>query len=187
MRSLTRLAFLTVAMSVGLVAAAAGQQPTVVADLLQDLNDVESKLTQLARAIPADKYDWRPGEGVRSVGEVFKHVAADNWLLASAAGSPAPPATGIKHEDYNTAGAYEKRQLGRDAIVTELEQSLAHFMAAVSGTPAARLGSKTQVFGGEYTVQQLLIIGTTHLHEHLGQMIAYARSVGVVPPWSRGQ
>ncbi|HWP37569.1 MAG TPA: DinB family protein, partial [Gemmatimonadales bacterium] len=142
MRSLTRFTFLGLALALSLAAPLAGQQPTVVADLVNDINDVESKLMQLARAIPADKYDWRPGAGVRSVGEVFKHVAADNWLLASAAGSPAPSTTGIRHEDYNTAGAYEKRQLSRDAIITELEQSLAHFKAAVSGTPSSKLGGK---------------------------------------------
>jgi len=36
------------------------------------------------------------------------------------------------------------------------------------------------------TTRRAMWIGaTTHLHEHLGQLIAYARSNGVVPPWSR--
>lgn len=186
MRTLTRVTLVGLALAFGLVAPVAGQQPTVVTDLVRDISDVESKLMQLAREFPADKYGWRPGEGVRSVGEVFMHVAADNYLLSSAVGSAAPATTGIKHEDYNTAAAYEKRQLGRDAIIAELEKSLTHFKAAVSGTAAAKLGTNVSVFGGNYTVQQLLILATTHLHEHLGQAIAYARSNNIVPPWSRG-
>lgn len=55
----------------------------------------------------------------------------------------------------------------------------------MSGTPADKLGTSLKLFGQDFTVQQLLILATTHLHEHLGQAIAYARSNGIVPPWSR--
>jgi hypothetical protein len=40
------------------------------------------------------------------------------------------------------------------------------------------------VFGSSMTGLDLWVLTTTHLHEHLGQLIAYARSNGVVPPWS---
>jgi uncharacterized damage-inducible protein DinB len=182
----TRGALSTAVLVAALAAPAVGQEPTgIVGDLLKDIVEVEGKLMGLAREIPPDKYGWRPGEGVRSVGEVFMHIAADNYLLSAAIGKGAPASTGITHEDYNTAMAYEQRKLSRDAIINELQASLTHFKAAVSGTPVSKLASSTRVFGGDYTVQQLLIIATTHLHEHLGQMIAYARSNGIAPPWSR--
>ena len=62
---------------------------TMVSDLMSDVTEVEQKLVSLARAMPAEKWSWRPGTGVRSVGEVFQHVAADNYLLPAFAGTPA--------------------------------------------------------------------------------------------------
>ena len=163
----------------------AAQQPALIADLLRDIGEVEQKLVGLANAMPADKYDWRPGEGVRSVGEVFKHVAADNYLLATAVGAVPPSPTGIKAEDYGTVQAYEARKADREAIIAALEASFAHVKEAIAGTSAEKLAEKVRIFGMELTVQQLWILETTHLHEHLGQSIAYARSNGVAPPWSR--
>ena len=189
---------LRLALAAALIAAtalpAAAQQPTtargaatgLTADLLTDLGQLEKKMVGLARAIPADKYAWRPGQGVRSVGEVFLHVAADNYLLPATLGHAADPATGIKSGDFKTAQAYESRPLDRDATIAELEKSFAHLRKSLSGTPAARLSERVALFGQTFTVQQTWILTTTHLHEHLGQMIAYARSNGVVPPWARG-
>jgi uncharacterized damage-inducible protein DinB len=176
----TAAALLTLA-----TAAGSAQETGLIADLLRDIGEVEEKLVGLARAIPADKYDWRPGAGVRSVGEVFMHVAADNYLLATGAGAAAPAATGIKAEDYGTVQAYETRKLARDAIIAELEASFAHVKKTMSGPAGGRLSDKVKLFGQDFTIQQLWILEATHLHEHLGQAIAYARSNAIVPPWSR--
>ncbi|MGD8277668.1 MAG: DinB family protein [Gemmatimonadota bacterium] len=173
------------AASLALLASTAAAQSATMADLLRDVGQVEQKLVGLARAMPADKYDWRPGEGVRSVGEVFQHVAADNYLLSAGAGMAAPAATGIRAEDYNTAVAYENRELGRDAIIAELEASFAHVRKAMMATTDSRLKESVSLFGGQMTVQALWVMEVGHIHEHLGQSIAYARSNGVVPPWSR--
>ena len=169
-------------------APASASAPTgLTADLLRDVDQVEKKMLQLARAVPADKYGWRPGQGVRSIGEVVMHVAADNYLFGAMLGNAADPATGIKRDDYKTAQAYERRQLGRDAAIAELEKSFAHLRKTLSATTPAQLGESVSMFGQTFTVQQTWIMATTHLHEHLGQLIAYARSNGVVPPWSQGQ
>lgn len=136
--------------------ASAQQEPSLVTDLLRDAAQVEEKLVGLAEAIPESAYAWRPGEGVRSVAELFKHVISDNYLIGGIPGPLPPATTGIDPTDYRTAGAFEARALTKAQIVAE---------------PATR--------------QQLWILAVTHLHEHLGQGIAYARSNGVVPPWSR--
>ena len=73
----------------------------------------------------------------------------------------------------------------RDQAVAALEKSFAHLKKAMAETPDARLDSTVKFFGQDRTVRQVWIATTTHLHEHLGQAIAYARSNGVVPPWSR--
>ncbi len=159
--------------------------PNVMADLVKDVSQVEEKLVSLAKAMPAEKYGWRPGKGVRSVGEVFQHVAGDNYLLPAMLGTPAPDSTGIKGEDYKTAVAYEQRKISKDAVIADLQTSFAHLKAAMHATPAARLGDEVSFFGQKSTGQGVWISGTTHLHEHLGQSIAYARMNGVVPPWSK--
>lgn len=159
--------------------------PNVMADLVKDVSEVEEKLVSLAKAMPAEKYGWRPGKGVRSVGEVFQHVASDNYLLPAMLGTPAPDSTGIKGEDYKTAEAYEQRKISKDAVIADLQTSFAHLKAAMQATPAARLGDEVSFFGQKSTGQGVWIGGTTHLHEHLGQSIAYARMNGIVPPWSK--
>jgi len=159
--------------------------PNVMADLLRDVSEVEEKLVSLAKAMPAEKYGWRPGKGVRAVGEVFQHVAGDNYLMPAMLGTPAPDSTGIKGEDYKTAEAYEQRKINKDAVIADLQTSFAHLKAAMQAAPAARLGDEVSFFGQKSTAQGVWIGATTHLHEHLGQSIAYARMNGVVPPWSK--
>lgn len=119
------------------------------------------------------------------MGEVFQHVAADNYLLPAFAGAAPPSATGIKSDDYATVRAYETRAADRTTIIADLEASFAHLKQAMSATPAAKMGENVSLFGREVTTQQMWVLATTHLHEHLGQAIAYARSNGVKPPWSR--
>lgn len=163
-----------------------GQQPAgLMGDLLRDVSQVEKKLVGLARAMPEGKMTWRPGEKVRSVGEVFLHLASDNYLLPALVGVAAPAKTGIDPKDFGTLAKYEKQALGKDAIVKEMEESFAHLATSMRGMPDSRLEEKVKVFGQDMTVRQLWILTVTHLHEHLGQSIAYARSNDVVPPWSK--
>ncbi|MGQ0639693.1 MAG: DinB family protein [Gemmatimonadaceae bacterium] len=176
---------LTAAAMLAISAVSSAQTAPVIADLLIDVGQVEEKMLQLAKAMPADKFDWRPGTGVRSFGEVVLHVAADNYLIPAVAGVEADPSTGIKGSDYNTAVAYEQRKMARDAAIAEMEKSFAHLKRAMQGVTAQRLGEKVTMFGQTFTIQQTWILATTHLHEHLGQVIAYARTNGVKPPWSR--
>lgn len=157
----------------------------LVVTLLKDIEGVSEKFMGLARAIPADKYDWRPDPGVRSVREVLLHVASDNYLLPALAGTVAPAATGIDLKDFKSVERYEKRPLSRDSVIAELERSFTHLGHAMAKTTASNLADTVNMFGQQSPVQDLWITTTTHLHEHLGQSIAYARSNGVKPPWSR--
>jgi uncharacterized damage-inducible protein DinB len=156
----------------------------MVDNLLTQEATVRDKLMALAEAIPEEDYDWRPMEGVRSVGEVFQHVAADNYLLPAIAGVAAPESTGIMADDYATVQAYEGRDLGKAEIVAQMEASFDHLESAVGAT-RGDLDASYQAFGGDFTGGGLWTMAVTHLHEHLGQAIAYARSNEVVPPWSR--
>jgi uncharacterized damage-inducible protein DinB len=167
------------------VPAVAQSAGSITADLLSDVTGAEKKFVDLAKAIPAEKYDWRPGAGVRSVGEVFRHVASDNYLIPAALGFPSDPTTGIKGEDYKTAMAFEVRKSTKEATIADLEKSFAHLKKSMQATPDSKLGDTVKLFGQPFTMQHAWVVGTTHLHEHLGQLIAYARTNNVKPPWSQ--
>ena len=166
-------------------AQAAATSPAVVDALLRDIGQVEEKLLALAEAIPESSYSWRPAEGVRSVSEVLIHVAADNWFLPTVAGVAAPAETGIRSGEYPTVQAYEGRAMNRAEAIAAVRASFAHLRAAMQDTDDELLARTLSIFGMEMTGLDLWVMTTTHLHEHLGQVIAYARSNHVVPPWSR--
>jgi len=156
----------------------------LMGDMHRDVNDVQKKLVDLAKAIPEAAYSWRP-TGARTTGEVLLHVAADNYLIPISMGKPAPATTGISATDYKTAEMFEKRKLTKDQIVAELEASFKHLHEAMGLTTDANLKENIKFFGEDWSRQRAMLATVTHLHEHLGQMIAYARSNNVAPPWSR--
>jgi uncharacterized damage-inducible protein DinB len=121
---------------------------------------------------------------VRSVGEVFQHISADNYLIAAATGTAAPAETGIKASDYQTAVAYEAKKMSRDAVIAEIEKSFAFLKKVLNELPAAKL-AQPSAFGPNSTNQSVILLAATHVHEHLGQLIAYARMNNIVPPWSK--
>ena len=180
------LSFATVAAVLLTVGGSAHAQTRegLMGDLLKDISDVETKVMALAKAMPDSAYAWRPGPGVRSTGEVFQHIAADNYFMPALMDKPAPKDTGITKE-YKTAAAFEKKPMDRAAVLAELTKSFEFLKSSLSSTTDAQLGAAMDVFGQKSTARGLWITTATHLHEHLGQLIAYARSNKVTPPWSK--
>ena len=156
-------------------------------DLLTDIGQVERKMIALARAIPEDRFGWRPVEGVRSISEVVMHIAADNHFFPAALGTPAELSTGIKGDDFNTAVAFEKRTVTKAQAIAELEKSFAFLKLALGTVTPEQLSKEVRLFGMPFTNQSAWLMATTHLHEHLGQLIAYARSNSVKPPWGSSE
>ena len=185
MRSIARMTATLALLAVTASPLPAQESAGLMGDLLRDVTDVEKKVVGLARALPQAAYDWRPAKGVRSTGEALIHVAADNYFLPGAMGTPPPADTGINGKDYNTVAAYEKRTMTRDQIIAEVEKSFAFLKKSMADTPEAKLSAPLEAFGQKMTNQRLWVSTVTHLHEHLGQLIAYARSNNVVPPWSK--
>jgi uncharacterized damage-inducible protein DinB len=146
-------------------------------EYVAEVDSVGQKLIDLAEAIPADKYAWRPAPGVRSIGEVFMHVVAADSTL--------PSFLGMKRMEGITRES-EKTVTDKAAIVPLLKKAVANARAAGSAVPPADLDKKVKTFGdNELTERQVLGRILYHMHEHLGQAIAYARSNGIVPPWSK--
>ena len=147
------------------------------AEILWQIRDAEKKLIQLAEATPAEKFAWRPAEGVRSIGEVFMHVAGANYFF--------PTFWGGKIPDGLDPRGFEKQGGDKAKVVETLKASFAHVTQSIEGLPAAELDKQIKLFGNESTVRMAVLIVATHGHEHLGQQIAYVRSNGIVPPWSQ--
>ena len=148
----------------------------VVADeLLADLRDVRLKFLSLAEAIPESAYGWRPEEGVRSVGEVFAHVAGGTVVVAQRGGINAPPPEWFARQDP---------LLDKESIVRALGEAFNWLEAELSVIDEAALEMPTEVFGRSSTTRAALAFALAHAHEHLGQSISYARMNGITPPWS---
>ena len=154
----------------------------------QYLNDVDTLYTKfyaLANAFPAEKYSWRPAPGVRSVGEVFMHVASEYYVYSplsfGAAQSPAISGTSdavMKKFESNSS---------KPAVLKALKEGFAYTQSSINGLDASSLVGTKKLFGGQFTGT---IIESSDgmagdLHEHLGQLIAYARMNGITPPWSK--
>jgi len=180
-----RLAMVS-ALALTLTLSLAAQKPQgLMGDLSKDVSSVHTKIIGLAKAIPAGAYDWKPSPEVRSTGEVLMHVAADNYFMPTMAGVTPPAATGINGKDYKTAEAFEKRKMSRDEIIAEVDKSFTFLQTAMNGVTDAKLDAPIDMFGQKSTGRAMWVGTTTHLHEHLGQLIAYARSNKVTPPWSK--
>jgi uncharacterized damage-inducible protein DinB len=163
------------------------------ADYLTEWQVPATQLIQLAEAMPAEKYSWRPGPGVRSVGEVYVHIAAGNFLLLDIAGVKAPGdlygslRTDVSH---TIAVATRTRELeqkitGKEQIVQLLKRSLAAVKDHFSKTSDAALNRQVDFFEAKSTVRGVYLRILAHSNEHMGQSVAYARMNGIVPPWSR--
>ena len=166
----TRTVASAVAMAAGLSLAPLGAQTTQAA-LSKEAGTLSEKFAGLARVM-AGKHNWKPGEGVRSVGDVFNLIVKENGILLG-----------------TLTGAGEG---GREAQVTEpaklqeaLKTSYANLQKAIERLSDADLKAPVKLFGKDFTKEGAVRYLFADQHEHLGQSIAYARSNGVVPPWSK--
>lgn len=147
--------------------------PGFKAEFLANLDDVQEKILNLAGSVPAEKYSWRPASDVRSISEVFMHIVGGNYFLATFLGADAP----------KTRGDMEKIVTKKADVIAELKRSFEHIRNALNATND--LEKPVKMFGTQTTHRGVLVTVLSHLHEHLGQSVAYARMNGVVPPWSR--
>ena len=149
------------------------------AEFLNELAGVEKRFVGLAEAMPADKYTWRPAGGVRSVSEVYMHVAAANYNIPRVLGTPPPAGFDVRGFDTSLT---EKAK-----VIETLKKSFVHMRQAVLNMSDADVEKKLKWFGAENTYRGVLLFIIRHMAEHLGQSIAYARINGVVPPWTEEQ
>lgn len=140
------------------------------------IDQAREKILSLAEAMPAEKYTWRPGEGVRSVGEVFAHVSGANYFL--------PTFWGAKIPDGVDPRGFEKEGGDKAKTIDTLKKSFDFLKQQIAAVSDADLDRKIKMFGQDATVRDAMMVLASHAHEHLGQSIAYARMNKVTPPWS---
>jgi uncharacterized damage-inducible protein DinB len=145
-------------------------------EVLAEVMIQEDHLTRLAEAIPADKFAWRPSPDVRSFAEVFLHVSAANFNLYKLVGTPPPAGFDVK--------GFEKSTTDKVKVIATLKDSFAHAKKAITAMSDADLEKSLDWFGGKNTQRGILLFIVRHTAEHLGQSIAYARFIGITPPWT---
>ena len=166
----------------GLPAASTAQDLTpeaaVKAAFLADIEVMRGKFLGLAEAFPAETYTWRPMEGVRSVSEVLMLIAGEGYAFA-------PMALGAE-----TAMTFPEMQAlaeitDKTQVIDHLARGFDYTREALEGVDPATLAGTRELFGQERTTPELVLFVAGDMHEHLGQLIAYARTNQIVPPWSR--
>jgi uncharacterized damage-inducible protein DinB len=138
----------------------------------EDAGTLSKKFTGLAKVM-AGKYEWKPGQGVRSVGDVFNLIVEENGLLADAL-------TGKTNTGADPAPITDPGKM-QDT----LKASYANLQKAITELSDNDLQTHVKLFGEDMTKQDAVMLILNDQHEHLGQSIAYARTNGVVPPWSK--
>jgi uncharacterized damage-inducible protein DinB len=153
--------------------ARAQSQPTgLQAAFAKDAGTLSDKFTGLARVM-SGKYDWKPAQGVRSVADVFNLIVKENGLLAGVLSGI--PNTGTKPAPISDPAKLQEA----------LKTSYANLQKAITALSDSDLPTPVKLFGENMTKQAAVRLILQDQHEHLGQSIAYARTNGVVPPWSK--
>lgn len=144
------------------------------AELLRQYDDAAGKIVRLAEKMPAESYGWQPMEGVRTTSQVFMHMAAGCYGYGRALGATLPEGVNPRELEKIT---------DKDQVVAELKKAVEFGRKAMEG---ADLDKEITFRRRPAAAREVAIALAVHMHEHLGQSIAYARSNKVVPPWSEG-
>ena len=179
------VALAAVATTVALAAPASAQDAMSASDaasmkasFLADLEAVKGKFVQLGNAFPDDKMSWRPMEGVRSVAEVLALVASEfNGFVPSAVGGKA----GAPREEMQALA----KSTNKAELIAAINKTFEHTKAQFAAADPSTLTGKRAIMGQQRSLNDAALMIGGDLHEHLGQLIAYARMNHVVPPWSK--
>ncbi len=184
-RSIAGIALGTLVGSVVLVPSASAQDAltkesaaVVKAAFIADIEVMRGKFVGLANAFPQDKYTWRPMDGVRSVSEVLMLIASEGYgFVPSAVGGKA----GLEREAMQgLSKVTDKAQ-----VIDHLNKAFAHAKKELEAADPATLVAKRRVMGQDRALPDIVLAIGGDMHEHLGQLIAYARTNHIVPPWSK--
>ncbi|MDX2152026.1 MAG: DinB family protein [Bryobacteraceae bacterium] len=147
---------------------AMAEQQALIRTMAERWEQVARKFAELAEQIPEDKFEWTPMAGLRTCGAVVRHVAFWNLYVGSSL-------RGVEADDSANELSvldYPTREKALDALTESAEA-----VGAALRQPEAELTPRTL---------DLVAAFAEHTSEHYGQLTVYARTMGVVPPASRG-
>ena len=151
---------------------------TMKAAFMADIEVMREKFLGLAEAFPAETYTWRPMEGVRSVSEVLMLIASEGYgFVPRAVGAP----TALSREESQGLSAITDKA----EVIDHLNRGFDYAREQLEALDPATLTSARNLFGQERSTPAIMMLVGGDMHEHLGQLIAYARTNSIVPPWSR--
>jgi uncharacterized damage-inducible protein DinB len=160
------------------------EKPVIVEEFLMQVDFMRGRVTQLAEAMPQSTYDWRPAEGVRSVGEVYLHTAFGNYICVTVSGGMVPEDVGFVM-DFEKVNEWDTQSTDKKEIIDKMNESFDILKNRIANLTEEDLNREVEIFGMKMSVRNFVISMISHCHEHLGQSIAYARMNGVTPPWSQ--
>jgi uncharacterized damage-inducible protein DinB len=155
------------------------------ADLMGQIKYASQELTQLENAMPQETMTWRPMEGVRSVSEVYLHVAFTNYLFMNMVGVKPPSDIDLKMP--NEGAEWEKSTTDKKEVAERLAKSFEFVENSLKNFPEDKLDDPVTLFGQKTTMRGVWLVELSHINQHLGQSIAYARTNKIVPPWTAAQ
>ena len=135
----------------------------------------------LAKVVPADKLTWRPMEGTRSFREVFAHIAAEGNTETAMFGRPLPPGS---LADFDAEEARLKK-LPDDQLIAVMDRAMQSLSTMLGGLSRTTINTPIRYYGHSTLPRVATTYTLNDLHEHLGQLVAYARMNSIVPPWTR--
>jgi uncharacterized damage-inducible protein DinB len=168
-------------------AEAASLDPQRERRALQTLSKLAEKvIVSAVDAMPADKFGFAPADGefkgVRTFGQMVKHLSATNYILAAASLGEEPPADAgdeLGPETVRTKAEILNYLKGSFAQLDKAVEAIGQKNTSVKASPISPLK------GAEVTRLALVVESLVHAFDHYGQMVEYLRMNGVLPPASR--
>jgi len=160
------------------------EEPVLVKEFVGQIEFVQGRITQLAEAVPQSAYEWRPEEGVRSVSEVYLHIAFANYMTVIISGGTISKDMGFEM-DFSKEKEWDTQTTDKTEILEKVNESFATLKEWTKSLTEEDLNREVEAFGMTMTIRNFMITMIGHTHEHLGQSIAYARTNHVTPPWSK--
>jgi uncharacterized damage-inducible protein DinB len=146
------------------------------AQAMLDLDLQNKKIISLVEVLPQDKFTWRPSPDARSFAEVILHVSGERYSILALGGAKPPASFDAK--------TYEKSTTDKAKILAELKASGDFTQATIGAMTNAEFAKLLPDLGPQANAGDVVYILVADCHEHMGQLVAYARENGIVPPWT---
>ena len=159
LRLLMIVSCLLLSAATGLAQSTPEKAPDMTAEMRNAFNEVNGWVTKAADMVPADKYNYKPVETVRTFGQILGHITDSyNYFCAQAVGN------NVKWSDAVADGATDK-----NTLLPKLKEAVTKCNAA---------------YGSSNAKMEPLFSNVGHTNLHYGNLITYMRMMGLTPPSS---